>query len=62
MESSKPEKNVMQELLFLEPSVVLLSVLTFLFDPFAEKLQANAPRDQNVVDLLQADNWFATQE
>jgi len=50
MERLKQEKNVMQELLFQEPSVALHSAPTFLLDPFAAKLQANARRDQNVVN------------
>jgi len=50
MEPLKQENNVMPDLLFQEPSVVLHSAPTFLFDPFAAKLQANARRDQNVVE------------
>jgi len=50
MDWLKEEKNVMQELLFQELSAALHSAPTFLLDPFAAKLQANARRDQNVVD------------
>jgi len=50
MEWLKKEKNVMQEQQFQEPSVALHSAPTFLLDLFAAKLQANAQRDQNVVD------------
>jgi len=61
MEFLKQVKNVIQVLLFPEPSVALNSAPVFFPELSVAELPANAQEDQNVHDLKQVDNWFVIQ-
>jgi len=62
MEFLKQENNVMREQPIQEPNAALQSAPTLETELFAEKLQASAQRDQNVVEIQLSLVWCATQE